>query len=121
MDNLIQYVTTHQFSVGFGVFVALLVVYVIFKKLIKLALLLILLLLVVGGYMYFKDPRRMPENMLETLQKAKEKADNVVETGKGVYDKGKSVYDKGKSVAEKGMTYSKELGEFLKDGKETTK
>ncbi|MEI8172848.1 MAG: hypothetical protein WCH07_05095 [Deltaproteobacteria bacterium] len=114
MDNLIQYVTAHQFTVWVGVFVALLIVYVIFKKLIKLALLLTLLLLAIGGYMYFKDPKRMPGNIQEALQKAKEKTVKVVETGKGVYDKGKA-------VAEKGVIYSKELREFIKDGKETTK
>ncbi|MCX5854104.1 MAG: hypothetical protein NTZ24_05870 [Deltaproteobacteria bacterium] len=117
MDNLIQYVTNHQFTVGVGVFVALLIVYVTFKKLIKLALLLILLLLAIGGYMYFKDPKRMPENIQETLQKAKEKTGKVVKTGKGVYDKVKA-------VAEKGVIYSQELREFMKDSKdskETTK
>jgi len=114
MDSMIHYVTTHQFTVGVAVFVALVVVYVIFKQLFKLALLLILLLMVMGGYMYFKDPKKMPENIHETLQKAKQ------QTGK-VLDRGKGVYDRGKSVVEKGVIYSKELKEFVTEGKETTK
>jgi ABC-type bacteriocin/lantibiotic exporter with double-glycine peptidase domain len=114
MDNIIQYVTTHQFTVGVAVFVAFLLLYVIFKKLLKLALLLILLLLAMGGYMYFKDPKRMPENIQETLQKAKQQTGRVVETGK-------SVYDKGKTIVEKGQKLTKEAEKFLGEGKEATK
>ena len=114
MDSIMQYVTTHQFTVGVAVFVTLMVVYVIFKQLFKLALLLILLLMAMGGYMYFKDPGKMPKNIHETFQKAKQQTGKVVETGK-------SVYGKGKAVAEKGVIYSKELREFMKDSKETPK
>jgi hypothetical protein len=114
MDSMIQYAMTHQFTVGVAAFVAFLIVFVIFKKLVKLALLLILLLLAMGGYVYFKDPKKMPENIHETFQRAKQ------QTGK-VLDRGKGVYDRGKSVVEKGVIYSKELKEFVTEGKETTK
>jgi hypothetical protein len=114
MDSVIHYVTTHQFTGGVAVFVALLLVYVIFKKLLKVALLLILLLMAMGGYMYFKDPGKMPENIHETLQKAKQQAGKVV-------DKGKSVYDKGKSIVEKGQKLTKEAEKFMGDNQETKK
>lgn len=114
MDSVIQYVTTHQFTVGVAAFVILLIVYVVFKQLLKLALLLVLLLLVMGGYMYFKDPGKMPGNIQDALHKAKEKTGKVVETGK-------SVYGKGKSIAEKGVIYSKELREFVTEDKEAKK
>ena len=114
MDSIIHYVTTHQFTVGVAVFVALVVVYVIFKQLFKLALLLILLFMAIGGYMYFKDPGKMPENIHETLQKAKQ------QTGK-IVDKGKSVYDKGKSIVEKGQKLTKEAEKFLGENQETKK
>lgn len=114
MDNIIHYATTHQFTVGVAVFVAFVIIYVVFKKLLKLALLLALLLIALGGYMYFKDPGKSPENIQQTLQKAKQQTVKVVEAGK-------SVYGKGKAVAEKGVTYSKELREFIKDGNESEK
>ena len=115
MDEMIQYVTTHQFTVAVIVFIAFLLLFVFFKKLLKLALLLLLLLLAMGGYMYFKDPKRMPENIQESLQKARDQTGKVVGAGK-------SVYDKGKSLVEKGQKLTKEAEKFIGEGKkETTK
>jgi hypothetical protein len=114
MDSIIQYVTTHQFTVGVVAFVGLLIIYVVFKQLLKMALLLILLLLAMGGYMYFKDPGKMPANIQDALHTAKEKTGKVVETGK-------KVYGRGKAVAEKGVIYSEELREFVTEDKETKK
>jgi uncharacterized membrane protein YfcA len=75
------------------IFVGLLIVYFLFKQLLKLALLFLLILLAVGGYFYFKDPRKMPRNMMETLEKAK------TETGKAI-EKGKAIAEKGKKLTE---------------------
>jgi len=68
----------------------------------------------IGGYMYFKDPGKMPEKIQDALQKTKEKTGVVVETGK-------RVYDKGKSIVEKGQKLTKEAEKFLGDNQETKK
>lgn len=92
MDAIMDYVTTHQFTVAVGVFVAMLIVFFIFKKLVKLALLFLLLLIVFGGYSYFTDPTKgMTGTVKETLLKAKEETGKVVEKGRGMYDKGKAI------------------------------
>jgi ABC-type bacteriocin/lantibiotic exporter with double-glycine peptidase domain len=115
MDNIIEYVTTHQFTVGVVVFVAILLIYVMFKKLLKLALLLLLMFLAMCGYIYFKDPQKMSKNVVkETFEKAKQGTTQVVE-------KGKDVYGKGKAVAEKGVVFSKDLKEFMKESDGSTK
>jgi len=114
MDGLIEYVTTHQLTASVGVFVALLIIYILFKKLLQLALLLFLLFIAMCGYLYIKDPGRMSENLQETYQKAKHQTVRVVE-------KGKSVYGKGKAVAEKGVVFSKELKHFMKETEDSNK
>jgi len=112
MDNIIQYATTHQFTVGVAVFVAFLIIYVIFKKLLQLALLLLLMFLAMCGYMYFKDPQKA--SVKETFRMATQGTSKVVE-------KGRSVYGKGKAVAEKGVVFSKELKQFMKESDDTKK
>ena len=114
MDDIIRYAMTHQFTVGVGLFIALLILYVIFKNLLKLALLLILLLMVMCGYMYFKDPKQMPKNIHETYEKAKQQTGEIVE-------KGKSAYKTGKSIVEKGEKLTKDAEKFLVDKKDALK
>lgn len=94
MDDIIKYVTSHQFFIGVCVFVAILIIFFLFKKVIKLALLLILVLIIFGGYLCFKEPERMPKNISETMQRAKESTRSVVEKGRGVYDSVKGLYKK---------------------------
>jgi hypothetical protein len=108
MENIADYISTHQFTVGVCVFVAILIIYFLFKKLIKLALLFILGLLVFTGYVYFKDPQKMPKNIGETMQKAKEETGSVVEKGRGVYDSLKGIYKKGEKLVTKDFDKSPE-------------
>jgi outer membrane lipopolysaccharide assembly protein LptE/RlpB len=82
------------------IFVGLLIVYFLFKQLLKLALLFLLILLAVGGYFYFKDPRKMPQNMMKTLEKAKTETGKALEKGKEAYSKGKAIAEKGKKLTE---------------------
>jgi hypothetical protein len=82
------------------ILIGLLIVYFLFKQLLKLALLFLLIFIAVGGYFYCKDPREMPQNMMETLEKAKTETGKAVEKGKEVYSKGKAIAEKGKKVAE---------------------
>ncbi|PKN05579.1 MAG: hypothetical protein CVU74_00965 [Deltaproteobacteria bacterium HGW-Deltaproteobacteria-9] len=100
MDNLIHSLSAHPMIIIAVIFVGLLIVYFLFKQLLKLALLFLLILLAVGGYFYFKDPRKMPQNMMETLEKAKTETGKAVEKGKEAYSKGKAIAEKGKKLTE---------------------
>jgi uncharacterized protein HemY len=84
--------------IGVCVFVAILIIYFLFKKLIKLALLFILVLIIFGGYLCFKEPEKMPKSLNETMQRAKESTRSVVEKGRGVYDSVKGVYKKAEKL-----------------------
>lgn len=107
MDAIIEYVKTHQFTVAVGVFLVMLILYFIFKKLVKLALFFVVLLIAFSGYSYFKDPSKgVSESVKETVQKAKEETGKVVEKGRSVYDKGK----------EFGKKITKNVDEFLGSG-----
>ncbi len=94
MDSFIDYMITHQFTAGVCIFVAIVIVYFLFKKLIKVALLLILIIIMLTGYAYFKESNRMPKSIHEALQKAKEETRMVVEKGRGVYDDVMSIFEK---------------------------
>ncbi|MFH1079946.1 MAG: hypothetical protein V1766_06755 [Pseudomonadota bacterium] len=100
MDNLIQNLSAHPVVIIAVIFVGLLIVYFLFKQLLKLALLFLLILLAVSGYMYFKDPRKMPQNMMETLERTKTETGKAIEKGKEAYSKGKAIAEKGKKLAE---------------------
>jgi hypothetical protein len=100
VDNLIQNLSAHPMIIIGVIFIGLLVVYFLFKHLLKLALLFLLFLLAVGGYFYFKDPEKMPRNMMETLEKAKTGTGKAIETGKEAYSKGRAIAEKGKKLTE---------------------
>jgi ABC-type multidrug transport system fused ATPase/permease subunit len=100
VENLIQNLSAHPMIAIAVIFIGLLVVYLLFKQLLKLALLSLLIFLAVGGYFYFKDPDKMPQNMMETLEKAGTEAVKAVDKGKEVYSKSKAMAEKGKKLAE---------------------
>jgi hypothetical protein len=94
MNGIIDYFTAHQLTAGVCIFVAILIIYFLFKRLIKLALLFILAIIILTGYAYFKESNRMPRSIHEALQKAKEETRMVVEKGRGLYDGAMSIFDK---------------------------
>jgi len=98
MDDIINYITCHQFIIGVCAFIAILIIFFLFKKLIKLVLLFILVLIIFGGYLCFKDPERMPKNIIKSLQKTKEATRSVVEKGRGIYNSAKGAYKKAEKL-----------------------
>lgn len=110
MDQIFQNLSGHPAVMGIVIFLALLVLYFIFKKLVKMALLILLALIALCGYFYFKDPGRMPENVFESLEKAKVQTEKMVEKGKDAYQTGKAVVEKGKKLTEEfeGLTAGRE-------------
>jgi hypothetical protein len=93
MDSLIDYFAAHQFTAGACIFVAILIIYFLFNRLIKLALLLILAVIILTGYAYFKESGRLPSSVNEALHKAKEETRAVVEKGRGVYESVMSIFE----------------------------
>ena len=89
-----DYFTAHQLTAGVCIFVAILIIFFLFKKVIKLALLFILVIIMLTGYAYFKESNKMPRSIQGALQKAKEQTRMVVEKGRGVYDDVMSIFDK---------------------------
>jgi len=94
MNGIIDYLTAHQLTAGVCIFVAILIIYFLFKKFIKLALLFILAIIILTGYAYFKESNRMPRSIQEVLHKAKEETRTMVEKGRGVYDGVMSIFEK---------------------------
>ena len=100
MDNILQNLSAHPMIIIVVIFVGLLIVFFLFKQLLKLALLFLMILLAIGGYFYFKDPEKMPQNMMETLEKARTETVKAVEKSKEAYLKGKAIAEKGKKLTE---------------------
>jgi hypothetical protein len=86
-------------------FIVLLIVYFLFKSLIKLALIMIMIAVAIGGYLYFQYPESRPANLKEAVEKARTGAGKAVDQGKDAYQKGKEVLDKGKEAYEKGKEW----------------
>ena len=85
MHSIMDYLASRPLAVMAVAFVALLILYFIFKQLIKLALLLLLIAMAVGGYYYFKDPAKAPENIRQTLRETREKSAQLLEKGQQTY------------------------------------
>ena len=98
MDTVQHYFAAHNLAVMALVFVGLLLVYFLFKQLVKMAIVLIVILMALVGYFSFKYPGNVWENMKSTLLKAKTEAGGAVEKGKEAYTAGKDLYKKGKAV-----------------------
>ena len=117
MHSIMDYTASHQLTVMIAAFVALLILYFIFKQLIKLALLLLLIAMAVGGYYYFKDPVKAPENIRQTLRETRDKSTQLYKTGQNVYQKGKNLIDKSKEMTDKAADFLKKTDEKPEPGK----
>ncbi len=100
MKDIMAYFSSHPLAIMASAFAALLICYFLFKKIIKLALFLILVALALGGYYYFKDPAKAPENIGSSLREARAKSGKLLEKSKQAYDKGKDMFEKGKEMSE---------------------
>jgi hypothetical protein len=116
MEGIVRYVTEHPLVAMAVCFAALLLVYFLFKRLIKLVLILILVAVVIGGYFYFQHPESRPANLKDALEKVRVGVGKAVDQGKDAYEKGKEWVDKGKTVLDKGIDKGKDA---IEKGKET--
>ena len=102
MEEIVRSVTEHPLVAMAVCLSALLLVYFLFKSLIKLALILILVAVVIGGYFYFRYPESRPANLKDAVEKVRVGAGKAVDQGKSAYEKSRELVEKGKNVYEKG-------------------
>ena len=100
METTWSFVHSHQFAVIAVISVALIIIYFLFKNLIKLALLFLLILILTGSYFYLTAPRKSPADLTQAIKTTQEQAGQVIDKGKVAYDKGKEIFDKGKEITD---------------------
>ncbi len=102
MQEVVRSLSEHPLvaiAVGFAV---LLILYVLFKSIIKLALIMIIIAVAIGGYYYFSRPGGKPADFKDAVERARSDAGRAVETGKEALEKSREIVGKGKEVIEKG-------------------
>lgn len=118
MEKIIS-IASEYYLVAIAVgFVFLLVVYFLFKSLIKIGLIVLIIVIAIGGYFYFQHPGAAPVSMEDAFNKAKTGYGKVVEKGRDAWGKGKKLVEEGKNVYEKGKKTIKNSKETLDKGVE---
>jgi hypothetical protein len=105
MEGIVHAVTEHPLVAMAVCFVLLLIVYFLFKSLIKMALIMIMIAAAIGGYLYFQHPETRPANLKDAVEKARTGAVKAVDQGKDAYEKGRVAVDKGKEAYVKGKEW----------------
>ncbi len=96
MEGITHYLSAHPVALMALIFVCLILLYFLFKQLLKLALVVALVLLFMAGYFYFQGTKDVQALIHKTSQQASE----VIDTSKKVYEKGKGVYQKGREITD---------------------
>jgi hypothetical protein len=102
VDTLINDFSAHPVALMILVVAVLLLLYFLFRGLLKLMLITGLVLIALCGYSYYRAPDDFPGKVRETIDKIGDQSDSIIEAGKGVIEKGKGLADKlGESVTKK--------------------
>jgi hypothetical protein len=102
LQEILRIFSDHPLVAMAACFVILMILYFLFKSLIKLALVILIVAVAIGGYFYFQHPGDRPANLKEAVEKARTGTDRAVEKGKEAYGKGRELLGKGKEAFEKG-------------------
>jgi hypothetical protein len=105
MEGIVRAVTEYPLVMTAICFAVLLILYFLFKRLIKLALILIIVAVAIGGYFYFQYPESRPANFKDAVKKTRTGAGKVVDRGREAYKKGKELLDKGNEACKKGKEW----------------
>jgi hypothetical protein len=105
MEGIVRAVSENPLVAMAVCFAVLLIVYFLFKSLIKLALIMIIIAVAIGGYFYFQHPQSRPANLKDAVEKARIGAGKAVDQGKEAYQKGKELVVKGKEVYKEGKEW----------------
>jgi hypothetical protein len=118
MEGIVRAMTEHPLAAMAVCFAVLLIVYFLFKRLIKLALILIIVAVAIGGYFYFQHPESRPTNLKDAMEKARTGAGKALDQGKEAYEKGKELLDKGKNAVKNGKDAAGDIGKLPDRNKE---
>lgn len=101
MDDFINYLSAHPVAFIIIAAVAFLLIYFLFKKMLKLVLIAGLILVILGiaalyGYYHYSgEPERFPESVREMVDKIGDQSDRMIEAGKDVVEKmGETIKEK---------------------------
>ncbi len=97
MEALGQFVSAHLWAVLAGA-AGLLLLYVVLKSLVKLFLVAVLAAAAVGAYLYLREPAPDPRGFLQEAERARQRAGEMVDQGRGILQKGREFYDQGKRL-----------------------
>lgn len=103
MDEIIQYVTSHQFTVAAVFLSVCLFTYLLFGKFFKLALAIVIVIVGLCVYFYIQDPATVGERIGNIWGSVKEKTVKVTESSNDAYTKGKEYIEKGKKVKDEAV------------------
>jgi hypothetical protein len=101
LNDFMEYLSSQPIALIVFSTIALIIIYFIVKKLLKLALLFGLILIALSGYYYYKSPGEFPGNVKTTIQDVREQTGDMVEKGKTVYQRGKEIAGEVFDMAEK--------------------
>jgi ElaB/YqjD/DUF883 family membrane-anchored ribosome-binding protein len=105
MEEIVRVVTENPLvAIAVGL-AAVLLIYLLFKSLVKLALILILVAVVIYGYAYLRHPESRPASLKEAAEQVRVEAGKAVDQGKSAYEKSRELVEKGKDVIEKGKEW----------------
>lgn len=108
MDDLINYLSAHPVILIITLAAALLFIYFVIRKTLKLILITGLVLVVIGlvalyGYYHYSgEPEKFPESVREMVDKIGDQRERVIEAGKDVVEK------MGETIKEKRLPPEKE-------------
>ena len=105
MEGIVRAATEQPLAAMAVCFAVLLIVYFLFKSLIKLALILMIVAVAIGGYLYFQHPESRPANLKDAVEKARTGAGKAMNQGKEAYKKGRELLDKEKEAYKKGKEW----------------
>jgi Flp pilus assembly pilin Flp len=103
MEGIVRAMTEYPLITTAICFAVLLILYFLFKRLIKLALILIIVAVAIGGY--FQYPESRPANFKDAVKKARTGAGRAVDREKEAYKKGKELLDKKNEAYKKGKEW----------------
>ncbi|MDI9569179.1 MAG: hypothetical protein QM278_00370 [Pseudomonadota bacterium] len=101
METIWSAIHTHQFAVVAIIVVALIVIYFLFKNLIKLALLFLLIMVLTGGYFYLTAPKKSPEDLSRAIEQTQKHTAAIIDKSKAVYGKGREAVERGKELTDR--------------------
>jgi len=108
MQEIVRTFSEHPLTTMAVCFAALVILYFIFKRLVKVALVILIIALAIVGYFYFQHPDQRPATLGDAWDKARDETGRIVEKGKAFFDKGQNLYEKSKQIIDEGSDLGKE-------------